>query len=79
MIIQKVLTVGTSLGMTIPSKILPALGIKAGDYLHVSVKDGKMLVAPYRKDTPEVDGDLVAWGKDFITKYRPALEALKDK
>lgn len=79
MIIQKVLTVGSSLGMTIPSKVLPVLDVKAGDYLCVSVEDGKMVVAPYRKDASEVDGDLVAWGKDFIKKYRPALEALKDQ
>lgn len=75
--IQKLLKVGSSVAVTIPKKSLPELGLTFGDEVSVSIQDGKMTVERVRPDV--VDADAVAWAKQFIEKYRPALEALKDR
>ena len=73
--IQKVIRVGSSLAVTIPKKAHKELGIKAGDDVSVSINAGtkQVVVEPC---VAAIDPDTVKWGKRFIKKYRPALEAL---
>lgn len=71
---QKVLKVGSSAAVTIPKKSLAELGLKIGDRVTVAInrKDKSIVVQP----SVSVDTETVEWARDFIEKYRPALEAL---
>jgi len=75
--IQKVLKIGSSIGITIPKKTAQELGISAGDAVEFTFNKGRkqFTVEPLAS----INQDLVVWTKDFIEKYRPALEALAKK
>lgn len=75
---QKVLKVGDSAAVTIPKKSLQELGLQPGDRISVRVdkKQHRVYIEPVIK---EVNRELLEWTKDFIAKYRPALEALAKK
>lgn len=64
--------------MTIPKKSLEELGLKIGDQVSVTIEDQKVVITPRNLDI-SVNADTIAWTQAFIEKYRPALEALKDK
>ncbi len=72
---QKAIKIGTSVGVTIPKKAREELGIKAGDSVtvHFDVEHKQIVIGPY---AASVNADTVAWARQFIEKYRPALEAL---
>ena len=71
---QKVLKVGSSAAVTIPKKSLEELGLKIGDRVTVAInRDNKSIVV---QPSVAVDAETVEWARDFIEKYRPALEAL---
>ena len=74
---QKVLKVGSSAAVTIPKKSLKELGLKIGDQVVIDVdkKHRKFLIEPL----VEVDKELIDWTREFIKKYRVALEALAKK
>jgi putative addiction module antidote len=75
--IQKILKVGSSIGITIPKKTAQELGLSAGDSVEFTVnKERKQFTV---EPIASVDKELVAWTKSFIEKYRPALEALARK
>lgn len=75
--IQKVLKIGSSIGITIPKKSLKDLGLKAGDSVRVEVDSAtrSVRISP----AVHVDPELVEWADNFIKEYRPALEELADK
>lgn len=75
--IQKVLKIGSSIGITIPKKTAQALGISAGDSVEFIVNTARkqFIVEPLAT----ADQELIAWTKKFIAEYRPALEALAKK
>lgn len=75
--VQKVLKIGSSIGVTIPKKSLKELGLKAGDSVRVEVDRTTRSV----RITPaiNVDAELVEWTDSFIDEYRPALEELAKK
>ena len=77
--IQKVLKVGSSAAVTIPKRSLEELGLKIGDSVSVSVRDKKVTIEARVVSADVIDVDTVTWAKSFIERYRPALEALKDK
>ncbi|OGZ44829.1 MAG: hypothetical protein A3J54_00640 [Candidatus Ryanbacteria bacterium RIFCSPHIGHO2_02_FULL_45_13b] len=66
--IQKLLQIGSSVGVTVPKQYLIKQGLKVGDEVEISIK-------PARK----VKNELLDWTDEFIKKYRPALEALSKK
>lgn len=72
---QKVLKVGSSAAVTIPKKSLEELGLKIGDRVSVDV-DRKSRAFVVRAREVKVDLELMNWTKNFIEKYRSALEAL---
>jgi len=65
---QKLLKIGTSIGVTVPKKYLKERGLKVGDEVEVSIK-------PVQK----VEKELLDWTDRFIEQYRPALKALAKK
>ncbi len=75
---QKVLKVGTSAAVTIPKQSLAELGLKIGDSVNVVVnlQHKQFIVEPF---VQQVDQEVVKWARDFIKRYRPALEALAKK
>ncbi|MBI5456741.1 AbrB/MazE/SpoVT family DNA-binding domain-containing protein [Candidatus Kaiserbacteria bacterium] len=71
---QKVLKVGSSAAVTIPKKSLAELGLKIGDRVTLTVnREHKSIVV---QPSVSVDAETVQWARDFIEKYRSALEAL---
>ena len=75
---QKVLKVGTSAAVTIPKQSLVELGLKIGDSVNVVVNRQRrqFVVEPL---VQQMDEETVKWARDFIKRYRPALEALSKK
>ena len=75
--IQKVLKVGSSAAVTIPKRSLGELGLKPGDEVRVEVdrKRRTVIIRPSAK----INEELLVWTKQFIERYRPALEALARK
>ncbi len=74
---QKVIKIGSSAGITLSKTTLEELGLEIGDTITVEANKKNMTVTimPLVK----VDKELVNWTKNFIEKYRPALEALAKK
>jgi putative addiction module antidote len=75
--LQKVLKVGSSAAVTIPKKALKELELKIGDSISLTVDTARRRVVV--EAPAKVDPELVAWTRQFIKRYRPALKALKDK
>ncbi len=65
------------MGLTIPRDTLAQLNMSIGDEVVLTVDAARKRM--FIELPATVDGELVSWTKDFIEKYRPALEALKDK
>ena len=73
---RKLITVGNSAGVTFPPEVLKALGLKAGDWLELSIQDGA---------SGEVLGEIVITKSDVRertrahqsegSRHRRALEA----
>ena len=80
---QKVLKVGTSLGVTIPKHAAEKLGIRAGDQVRVDFNLGKsQLTIRPRLEKAQATTRRTKIAKltaDFIERYRSDLEALAHK
>ena len=74
---QKVLRVGSSAAVTIPKRSLEELGLKPGDRVQVEIdrKRRAFIIRPSEK----INHEIFTWTKQFIERYRPALEALAKK
>ena len=75
--VQKVLQIGSSAGVTLPKTLLHELGLKVGDQVQVKIDKKKKVVII--EPNIEIDRELLDWTERFIEKYRPALEALAKK
>ena len=75
--IQKVIIIGSSAGITIPKESLKELGLKIGDKVRVEVKPekGQVIVESVTGERSEV----IDWTDQFIEKYKVALKALSQK
>ena len=76
--VQKVIKIGKSIGITLSKHIREESHLKAGDQVTVEFdkKTRKIVV-----DIPDVvvDQELLNWTEKFIEEYRPALKALAKK
>ena len=74
---QKIIKIGSSIGITIPRKSADELGLVVGDSVEFSVnKENKsILIEP----SVLVDTETIGWARTFIERYRPALKALAKK
>ncbi|HEY5383568.1 MAG TPA: hypothetical protein VIJ88_03380 [Candidatus Paceibacterota bacterium] len=78
---QKILKVGSSISVVLPAKDAREEGFFAGDIISVTREAGRFIVekkAPAAKKSAG-NAKLVAWAEEAVERYRPALEALKDK
>jgi antitoxin component of MazEF toxin-antitoxin module len=77
---QKVIRIGSSIGITISKEAQEDLGIKVGDTVETSSSTGLFSVKPTAPQVkPAVDLQILQWGDEFITKNRELLKRLKDK
>ena len=79
---QKIIRIGDSIGVVIPKPLAEARGYIAGGSvtLHPKNDSNAIIIEPFTK-IPEKKGnvELVVWAEEAVERYRPALEALKDK
>lgn len=68
---QKIITIGSSLGVTMPKKDLKRLGLNAGDMLDIQYK-------PSNKPTDH-DIEVVAIAQKLINRHKIALKSLSQR
>jgi len=74
---QKVLKIGSSVGVTIPKESLKELGLKVGDPITVIVdKKRKTMAIQHAAILSSDEERIIKHGKDFIERYRKDLETL---
>ena len=74
---QKILKVGSSAAVIIPKKSLQDLGLAIGSEVSVEIDMQRKVVIV--RPIWNIDKELLDWTKNFIQRYRPALEALAKK
>ncbi|OGF82268.1 hypothetical protein A3B18_02915 [Candidatus Giovannonibacteria bacterium RIFCSPLOWO2_01_FULL_46_13] len=73
---QKILKIGSSVGVTIPKKSLQDLGLKPGDNVEVRVEGENIIIqGPVKKATSR-QKKVAKLTFDFINRHRKDLEAL---
>lgn len=79
--IQKIIQIGNSLGITIPKQLLENLNLKAGDTVHVETNEASntLIVSSKKNPLKGMSPDIIEWTQKFINKNRQALEELADK
>lgn len=81
---QKIIKIGSSVGITIPKETLSELGLSVGDKVRISVTQegngGRLSVEPEREaKIQELRPDVVVWTKSFVEKNRELLKRLAQK
>ena len=80
---QKVIKIGSSIGVVIPKPVAEELGFKAGQDINLIGGGSNQIIIEHikreAKHHAEGSAQLVAWAEEAVERYRPALEALKDK
>lgn len=80
---QKVIKIGSSIGVIIPKSVAEELGFKAGQYIELYPDVlGKNLVISHHLSQRTDMGELIQllrWTNETIEKNRELLERLKDR
>ncbi|MDP2651447.1 MAG: hypothetical protein Q8O98_02540 [bacterium] len=79
---QKFIQVGSSLGLVIPKFVAEKKGVRKGGKFKIATEEGSnRIIIELSSPSDEKAGNpaLVAWAEEAVERYRPALEALKDK
>jgi len=78
---QKIIKVGSSIAVVIPKFIAEEKGFKAGNKVIIQTREGsnQIIIEASKQGQRHIHSELVAWAEDAVARYRPALEALKDK
>lgn len=74
---RKIISIGDSVGVTLPQKAIQQLGLSVGDEVVVDYnpRQRKIEMSPIAS----VDPDIVRLTSNFIKRYRTALNALSKK
>ena len=77
---RKILQVGSSAGITIPTNALQALGVSVGDSVELVLNAVKKTISiqPITKTKESRREKITALTLDFVDRYREDLEALAD-
>jgi antitoxin MazE len=80
-VVRKVFRAGNSLVVSLPRETIRSLGLKEGSKVSVAVneEDKQIIIEPIPLELDGVDEEFARQVADFITLYRPALEALAKK
>lgn len=77
---QKIIKIGSSVGITLPQQALEALGVKAGDSINLEVnKDSQNIIVTPLVLREGEDAEFSRWTKNFLEKYGDALKDLADR
>lgn len=76
---QKVIKIGTSVGVTIPKQALKDLHLRAGEHVEVTWDARKATFAVRKPHQGVVDKELMEWTERFVEEYKPALRILAKK
>ena len=80
---QKFIRVGSSIGAVIPKPLAEKQGIETGGRFKITPEAGsnRIIIEPSQPLVSAKKGnrELIAWAEEAVERYRPALEALKDK
>lgn len=76
---QKVIKIGSSIGVVLPARDAKEEGILAGEVVEVKRESGRFVIEKTSKPRKTGNPKLVAWAEEAVERYRPALEALRDK
>lgn len=79
--LQTVIKVGNSLGITIPKPILKNIKFKVGDKVHLEIDEANdaLIVSSKKNPFKGMSPDIIQWTKKFIDKNRQTLEELANK
>jgi putative addiction module antidote len=75
--IHKILSVGDSAAVTIPKKVLKEIGLEIGDKVAVEYDQNEKKI--HIEQVIAVDEKVAKLTRNFINRYREALEALAKK
>lgn len=80
---QKIIQIGSSIAVVLPAKEARKEGFAVGEMISVTNEDGRFIIEKKAPSAPQVklaeSAKLVAWAEEAVERYRPALEALKNK
>lgn len=79
--LQKIIQIGNSFGITLPKQLLENINLRAGDTVYVETNRASNTLIVSSKNNPlkGMSPDIVQWTQKFISKNRQALEELADK
>jgi antitoxin component of MazEF toxin-antitoxin module len=77
---QKVIKIGSSIGVVLSKSVADELGFKAGQDVQLHIQNKGVFVEPVipQAKLAEKSIELATWLEDAVERYRPALEALKN-
>jgi putative addiction module antidote len=78
---QKVIKIGSSIGVVLPKPVAEKLGFKAGQEINLNpTANGGVTIDRITPQSKSAENSkLIAWAEEAVERYRPALEALKNK
>jgi antitoxin component of MazEF toxin-antitoxin module len=76
---QKIITIGSSVGVTIPKEILQRSGVGLGDSVSVEFEESTagIRILPLSRKTKA--SDTATWATNFVQKHIAAFKELADK
>ena len=80
--LQKIIRIGNSPGVTIPKDFMQGVNINVGDQMLVEtdIDTISFTIKPKKaKKAMPISKEFVSWTKKYIKKYRPMLEELAKK
>ena len=79
--VRKVFRAGNSLVVSLPRETIRSLGLEEGSEVSVAVneEEKQIIIEPIPLELDGVDEEFAQQVADFISLYRPALEALAKK
>ena len=76
---QKIITIGSSIGVVFPKPLVQKLGFAPGQEIEVNAEGIDRVVIERRTRTKSKrNADLVKWAASYVERYRKDFEALAD-
>jgi antitoxin component of MazEF toxin-antitoxin module len=78
---QKIITIGSSIGIVLPKPIAEKIGLAVGQEIEVSAEGLNRVVIERRgkRSDTKRSAELVTWAASYVERYRKDFEALADK
>ncbi|MES2006995.1 MAG: hypothetical protein V4436_02725 [Patescibacteria group bacterium] len=79
---QKIIKIGSSIGVVIPKAIAEERGFRAGGNATFTLENdsNRIIIEPsVVQEKPGIDQDILSWTNEFVDKNRELLKRLADK